>query len=415
MLKSTSSTKLAAAAAGEAVAQKNWMAKALAGAEQFSVTEPTRMVVPHPSEGWLEGQFAYGSQQLENFTSPLRILLVDASNSHANNMLKIVGTGTGVRLEELHLCTTASSEPFVKINRLLLNPQARRPVHVYTFSSYDLDPEMQRLVWQFAQHCDMIVDLLHADVNHTAHQIELWSGLANNAQPWNCKTLCLLGNISQQSMQEDLAMAAWPQDLAVLYEQEEITSPTRVWGYMMRVLRDQHGAKSKPAPLTADASTALSTAASKKAAQSSVTLAEIQGAAAVDIDPQTAPSLLLEINMTTMNDTLAELMKIDGANAVAIVDSNSGMLLGKAGSGVNLDVAAAGNTEVVKAKLKTMKSLGITGSIEDILITLDTQYHIIRLVPHKPGLFIYCVLDRVKSNLAMARYKIMEIEKGLVV
>jgi hypothetical protein len=68
-----------------------------------------------------------------------------------------------------------------------------------------------------------------------------------------------------------------------------------------------------------------------------------------------------------------------------------------------------------RAKLKTMKALGITGSIEDILITLDTQYHIIRLIPHKPGLFIYAVLDKSKSNLAMARYKIMDVEKALVV
>ena len=117
--------------------------------------------------------------------------------------------------------------------------------------------------------------------------------------------------------------------------------------------------------------------------------------------------------MANVNDTLAELLTLDGAMCAAVVDANSGMLLGKAGSGLNLEVAAAGNTEVVRAKLKTMKALGVGGSIEDILITLDSQYHIITMIKSKEGLFMYTVLDKAKSNLAMARYKALEAQGKL--
>ena len=120
--------------------------------------------------------------------------------------------------------------------------------------------------------------------------------------------------------------------------------------------------------------------------------------------------------MTTLNDSLANAMQIDGALAVALVDYGSGMLLAKAGGAVlNLDAAAAGNTEVVKAKMKTMASLGLKDTIEDILITLGTQYHLIRLVPHKQGLFLYLVLEKARANLALARFKLMEVEKTLTV
>lgn len=119
--------------------------------------------------------------------------------------------------------------------------------------------------------------------------------------------------------------------------------------------------------------------------------------------------------MSNINEVLTEIMALDGAMAAAVVDASSGMLLGKAGSGLNLDIAAAGNTEVVRAKLKTMKALGVTGGIEDILITLDKQYHIITLVKAKEGLFIYSVLDKAKSNLAMARYKAADAQSKLVV
>ena len=119
--------------------------------------------------------------------------------------------------------------------------------------------------------------------------------------------------------------------------------------------------------------------------------------------------------MSNLQESLNSLLTADGAMCCALVDANSGMMLGSTGSGVDLDVAAAGNTDVVRAKLKTMSLLKLNDSIEDILITLGRQYHIIRPVAKKPGLFLYFVLDKAKSNLAMARRKAADIENELVV
>ncbi|HWX01094.1 hypothetical protein [Collimonas sp.] len=118
--------------------------------------------------------------------------------------------------------------------------------------------------------------------------------------------------------------------------------------------------------------------------------------------------------MSNMKVIVDALLNIDGTLAAAIVDSNSGMILGSGGSGVDLELAAAGNTEVVRAKLKTMKSLGLNDSIEDILITLGKQYHVLRPIDKHEGLFIYTVLDKSKSNLALARRKVQEAEQALV-
>lgn len=119
--------------------------------------------------------------------------------------------------------------------------------------------------------------------------------------------------------------------------------------------------------------------------------------------------------MATVAQTLEEIMSIDGALAAAVVDSNSGMVLGKIGTGVDLDIAGAGNTEVVRAKLKTMKALGLKDNIEDILITLGRQYHIIRPMTEKPGVFVYVVLDKSKSSLALARMKTADVESQLAI
>ena len=106
-------------------------------------------------------------------------------------------------------------------------------------------------------------------------------------------------------------------------------------------------------------------------------------------------------------------MTVDGALCAALVDSSSGMLMGSAGSGVDMELAAAGNTEVVRAKLKTMRMLNLNDQIDDILITLGKQYHIIRPVAANEGVFFYLVLDKSRSNLALARRKTVDVEKEL--
>ncbi|KUL55627.1 MULTISPECIES: hypothetical protein [unclassified Streptomyces] len=110
---------------------------------------------------------------------------------------------------------------------------------------------------------------------------------------------------------------------------------------------------------------------------------------------------------------------IEGVIGAALVDYTSGMALGTIGGGKDLDlsVAAAGNTDVVRAKLRTMELLNLKEEIEDILITLGTQYHLIRLIRgrNNNGLFLYLALDKDRANLAMARHQLRRIESALEV
>ena len=117
---------------------------------------------------------------------------------------------------------------------------------------------------------------------------------------------------------------------------------------------------------------------------------------------------------TTLKETTTS---IEGVLGAALVDYTSGMALGTIGGGKDLDlsVAAAGNTDVVRAKLRTMELLDLKDEIEDILISLSTQYHLIRLIKgrNNNGLFLYVALDKSRANLAMARHQLKRIEANL--
>jgi hypothetical protein len=126
-------------------------------------------------------------------------------------------------------------------------------------------------------------------------------------------------------------------------------------------------------------------------------------------------TMAVQTTEAKIDKTLSEIMTINGALGVALVDITSGMALGKMGNtGLDLDIAAAGNSEVVKAKLNVMRDLGIRGDIEDILISLQTQYHLIRPLGSDSTLFLYVVLNKETANLALARRQLSKSEAGLV-
>jgi len=110
--------------------------------------------------------------------------------------------------------------------------------------------------------------------------------------------------------------------------------------------------------------------------------------------------------MININDAVNSLhIEMTGAIATAVVNEN-GRLLAAKGSGIDMEIAARGNSEVVRAKLRTMKSLGLKDHIEDIVITLGKQLHLIHPLHKYEGTFIYVVLDKENSTLAMARHQL---------
>ena len=103
-------------------------------------------------------------------------------------------------------------------------------------------------------------------------------------------------------------------------------------------------------------------------------------------------------------DTLEKIAgDASGFIAASLVDLDSGMTLAVKSVRPEFDLTAASayNSELVKQKLKIMRTLGLTGTIEDMLITLTDQIHLVKLIA--PSTFLYLAVDRKQSNLAIVR------------
>ena len=108
---------------------------------------------------------------------------------------------------------------------------------------------------------------------------------------------------------------------------------------------------------------------------------------------------------------ISKLSDIGGFIGACLVDTETGLMMAsEGGKNFDLETAGAANVEVVKAKMAAMDMLGLDESIDDILITLGSQFHLIRPLADTPTVFIYVALDKKGANLGMARVQVKKVE-----
>lgn len=105
--------------------------------------------------------------------------------------------------------------------------------------------------------------------------------------------------------------------------------------------------------------------------------------------------------------------EVPGFIAASLVDLDSGMTLAVKTARPDFDLAAASafNSEIVKQKQKTIRALGLSSVLEDILLTLTDQLHLIKMVGNSS--FIYLAAERATTNLAIMRTAVTRHGAGL--
>ncbi len=135
---------------------------------------------------------------------------------------------------------------------------------------------------------------------------------------------------------------------------------------------------------------------------------------AISAESETTDLGRAQLKESIMAVNIKALTEIGGFIGGCLVDSETGLMMASEGGGsLDLEAAGAANTEVVKAKLAAMKMLDLKDHIDDILITLGKQFHLIRPLEKNPTVFLYVALDRKAANLGMARVQVKNVEQTL--
>ena len=95
--------------------------------------------------------------------------------------------------------------------------------------------------------------------------------------------------------------------------------------------------------------------------------------------------------------------EVQGFTGVSVVDVDSGMALASRTQrpDFDLEVASAYNSEMVKGKFRTIRALNLDDDLEDMLLTLSNQLHLIKILNAET--FVYLAADKSQTNLGLLR------------
>ncbi|MEO6955883.1 MAG: hypothetical protein ABI137_03985 [Antricoccus sp.] len=101
---------------------------------------------------------------------------------------------------------------------------------------------------------------------------------------------------------------------------------------------------------------------------------------------------------------LTEALLIAGATAIAVIDAYTGTM-------IDYRLAEQTNNSASQHPWREWRNLALDDAVEELFITVDTQYHVIRAINsgRSTHRFFYLVLDRDVANLAMARHRLGQI------
>lgn len=115
-----------------------------------------------------------------------------------------------------------------------------------------------------------------------------------------------------------------------------------------------------------------------------------------------------------MSIDLSKASEVAGFLAACLVDSDTGlMLISEGGGGLDLEQAAALISLVIQSKSAMIEGLGLEDALEEVVLTLGKQYHLIRPLQSSPNVFLYFILDRATATLGLARLQAREMEAAI--
>lgn len=115
-----------------------------------------------------------------------------------------------------------------------------------------------------------------------------------------------------------------------------------------------------------------------------------------------------------MSIELTRANEVAGFLGACLVDSDTGLMLNsEGGGGLDLEQAAGLISLVIQSKSAMIAGLGLDDALEEVILTLGKQYHLIRPLRTAPNLFLYLILDRERATLGLARLQAKEMEEAI--
>jgi predicted regulator of Ras-like GTPase activity (Roadblock/LC7/MglB family) len=331
-------------------------------------------------------------------TASSLITLVDPAGVWASGVIKALSDAGGRPIERLHLREHSTLRTLATIERTTLvrrDDDTLRVVHADVRAPGSENAEIPVALMERSQMTTVIIGPLQP------HAIDaLLEALCAAAMlpAWRCPNLLFLLPPNAVWIANKVGAVAWPGRLQVRVLSESMTGASSVWNAMLGVWNQ---VKSRPG-WVAPGDTPLLAA---------VGFPLRLGETEAPIQPASGAPAALRTERAALDPALARralggMLSLDGLLGCAIVDAGTGL--------VDLDLAAAACAQVLRAHRQAARSMGMAEQVDELMVSAGARQQVLRTVSKHPELFIFVMLEKHRTNLALARFHLMEIERGLV-
>ena len=243
---------------------------------------------------------------------------------------------------------------------------------------------------------------------------------------WRCPHLVFLLPPSAVWIANKVNSIPWPKQMQVQVLNESLTSASSVWNAMLGQWNRVKGLPGWPAsvpgmPGVHDFPIKVADLGPAVVRSSLIVGARPDPLAAAATTDGTAGAVVMRdarshLDAEHAKNSLAELVGVDGLLCCAIVDASNGLIVAREQLAEDIDVerAAAACAQVLRSHRLAARSMGLPDHIEEVTVGTATRHQLMRTLSRHPELFLFVLLNKQRSNLSLARFKLMEVEKGLV-
>ena len=367
--------------------------------------------------------FAASRSDLE--TATRQITLYDPASAWASAVIKALSDAAGGPIERLHLREHTTLRTLATIERTTLVRRNEDTLKIYNADVRAPGADTAEIPITLMERSHLAVVIVGPMQPHAIDTMLTTLFEAVRRPSWRCPTLLFMLPPSAVWIANKVGSVIWPPGLQVHVISESMTGASSVWNAMLGVwnqIKQQPGWQASAYPAL-EGSSGFPIKVSELDSSHARSLVDMQRAGGPPAAPTTAaaPSVLRVsrhmLDPQRAKQALTSLLPLEGLLGCALVDATTGLVLAREvreDQPVDMDLAAAASAQVLRAHRQSARAMGLSEQIDEVMTSAGPRHQVMRTVSRHPELFLVALLDKQRSNLALARFQLMEFERGLI-
>jgi len=361
--------------------------------------------------------FAATRPDLDTATS--MITLLDPVGVWASAVVKALSDAGGRPIERLHLREKTTLRTIAMIERTTLVRRQEDTLRIFHADVRAPGPENAEIPVALMERSQMTAVIIGPMQPHAIDALLASLRQATSLPTWRCPQLLFQLPPNAAWINNKVEAMVWPERLHVHIVSEPMTGASSVWNAMLGVWNE---VKLQPGwdPLGVSPMLGIGDFPIKVGEiGGSGVAARTGGTAAAAADGVTGAVPQVTRGVLDANrgrQALASLLKLDGLIGCALVDAATGLVMAheaRAEQTVDMELAAAAAAQVLRAQRDSARSMGLMDPIDELITTAGSRNILIRALQRHAELFIVALFEKHRTNLALARFQLLEVERSL--